>query len=341
MSVVRAYVATEADAPLTRRDLDLGPLADHDVELEVEACSLCHSDVHLWADDWGITKFPFCPGHEAVGRIVARGRAVTLFAGGERVGVGWQAGSCGVCVACSAGHANLCTGGKRRTCVDQPGGLATRVRADERFVFRVPDDLSSELAAPLFCAGVTVFAPLRRHHVGPHTRVAVIGLGGLGHLAVQFARGLGAHVTAFDPDAGKADEAKALGAARLSPVDADTLKDLARSSERYDFVLTTTPATLDWDAWLALVALNGTLCVAGIPKGPLTFSADHLIDGQKRVTGSAIGSPEDMRAMLSAAVRLGVRPTIERAPLADAPGVTAALERVRRGAARYRIVLTT
>lgn len=337
MTQIRAYAAASPKAPLLPSMLELGPLAAHDVEIEVEASSVCHSDLHLLDDDWRISRYPLVPGHEIVGRIVDRGLAARALEIGERVGIGWQCGACGVCVACSEGHANLCLGGKRRTCVDQPGGFATRVRADERFVFKVPADMDSETAAPLFCAGLTVFAPLRRHGVGPRTRVAVVGLGGLGHLAVQFARAWGADVTVFDPDLRKAEEARLLGAARMHAADAATLAKLKGTSERYDFVLSTTPADLAWDDWLALVALNGTLCLTGIPAKPLSFACDHLIDGQKRVTGSAIGSPDDMRAMLDFAARHKIAPLIERRTFAE---VNEAIARVRSGQARYRIVLT-
>lgn len=336
-ALVRGFAAMKAKAPLESYSFKLDPIRAHDVEIEVQACSICHSDVHLIDDDWGISRFPLVPGHEVVGKIVDRGAAVTTFAVGDIVGVGWQCGACGQCVACTTGHSNLCTGGKRRTCVDQPGAFASRVRSDERFAFKLPAGLDAQTAAPLFCAGVTVFAPLLRHHIDSKSRVAVVGLGGLGHLAVQFARGFGAEVTVFDPQEGKRDEARALGAERLHGVDQETLARLTASSERYDFVLSTTPASLVWDQWLNLVALNGTLCLAGIPLKPLKFSCDHLIDGQKKVTGSAIGSPDDMRAMLTFAAKHRVQPHVETTSFAN---VNAALEKVRQGQARYRMVLT-
>lgn len=334
---ITVYASPGRGRPVEPQRLKLGALAPNDLEIQVEACSLCHSDLHLLDDDWGISRYPLVIGHEIVGRIVRRGSAVVSHEIGTRVGIGWQCGACGSCVACTTGMANLCIGGKRRTCVDQAGGLAERVRADAAFAFPVPDSLDPSVAAPLFCAGVTVFAPLARHGVGPGSRVAILGLGGLGHLAVQFARALGADVTVFDPAEGKHTEALQFGARQLLGVGPNDLRAACERGERFDFVLSTTHADLDWNAWLELVAFGGTLCITGIPPKPMSFASDHLIDGQKNVTGSAIGSPDAMRAMLAFAARHRIRPLTETLPFARA---NEALERLRAGKARYRIVLT-
>jgi uncharacterized zinc-type alcohol dehydrogenase-like protein len=200
---IRAYAQLSSRGPLEAVDLPHpGAPRGHDVELLVAHCSVCHSDVHLLDGDWGEVARPLVPGHEIVGRVVARGPDAAL-PEGALVGVGWQCGACGRCAACTTGREHLCTGGKQRTCVGRQGGFATRVQVDSRFAFELPAALDPATAAPLLCAGLTVFSPLERLGAGPGVRVGVVGVGGLGHLAVRFAAELGAEVVAFDPDASK------------------------------------------------------------------------------------------------------------------------------------------
>ena len=194
---------------------DPGELGPHEVDVDVVHCSVCHSDVHLLDGDWGEVARPLVPGHEIVGRVARAGARAEL-APGALVGIGWQAGACGRCLACRSGRVHLCTGGKVRTCLGRQGGFATRVRCDARFAFALPPDLDEATAAPLLCAGLTVFSPLERLGARVGRRVGVVGLGGLGHLAVRFARALGADVVAFDPDASKAELARDLGAGSSS-----------------------------------------------------------------------------------------------------------------------------
>ncbi|MFO0662807.1 MAG: NAD(P)-dependent alcohol dehydrogenase [Polyangiaceae bacterium] len=304
---------------------------DTDVIVDVSACSLCHSDLHLLDGDWGPQKRPFVPGHEIVGRVVRAGVAVRdRFPNGKVVGIGWQAGSCGTCFACTSGRAHLCAVGKVRTCVGRAGGFAERVVCDARFCFPLPETLDPKECAPLLCAGVTVFSPLERFRVGPGAKVGVVGLGGLGHLAVRFACAFGADVLAFDPDLSKADLARTLGARDL--VDAKAaLPDAA-----VDLLLVTTHASLPWDRWMRVLRLEGTLCLVGIPDAPLSLGVDPLLDEQKSVTGSVIGSPETMSRMLAFASEKRVAPIVEHAPLREA---NAAASRLRSGQARMRIVL--
>jgi uncharacterized zinc-type alcohol dehydrogenase-like protein len=313
--------------------LTAGPLKELDVEIAVEACAICHSDLHLIDDDWGITRFPLVPGHEVVGRVARVGRGVKAVAPGQQVGVGWQRGCCGACGPCKSGREHLCQGGKRRTCVDQAGGFAERVRTDERFTFPIPAGMAAADAAPLLCAGVTVFAPLRRWLTKPGMRVGIVGLGGLGHLAVPFARALGGRVTAFDPVAAKADEARHLGAEQLVVA---TEPAAVRAAGGFDLILTAAPADLEWNLWLEALALGGVLCLVGVPPRPLAINADHLLDGQKIVTGSVIGSPEDMRATLAFAAKHGIRPMVDVLPMS---AINEGVRRVRAGEARYRVVL--
>jgi uncharacterized zinc-type alcohol dehydrogenase-like protein len=328
-----AQIADAPHTPLRAGTVTCLPLGDQDVELAVSACALCHSDLHLWAGDWR-ASFPLVPGHEVVGRVTRVGSAVSGIHVGARVGLGWQCGACFACRECQQGEPHLCAKGKVRTCVDRPGGLAERVIADHRFVYPLPATLSDEHAAPLLCAGLTVFAPLKRMAVRTGQHVAVVGFGGLGHLAVQFAVAMGAAVDAFDPEVSKTDDALRCGAQSL--VDARSTLALTALKNTYDLILVTTPANLPWNDWLAMLKTGGTLCLVGVPSRPLTIDADHLLDGQKHVTGSVIGSPADMRAMLAFAAEHAIKPITEAMPMDAA---AAAMARLAAGKARYRIVL--
>ncbi len=308
---------------------DPPPPEGHDVDVEIMSCSVCHSDVHLLDGDWGDVPRPLVPGHEIVGRVVRAGESAGLGIGAV-VGIGWQSGSCGACAACLSGREHLCTGGKLRTCVGRQGGFASRVRCDARFCFALPEALDLGSAAPLLCAGLTVFSPLERLGASDGTRVGVVGIGGLGHLAVRFARALGAEVIAFDPDASKRALVLGLGASDL----VDARGPLPKGA--VDLLLVTTHASLAWDDWMRVLDLEGTLCLVGVPGAPLALSADPLMDEQKKVTGSVIGSPSTMRRMLDLAARDLIAPIVEHMPLERA---NEAVARVRRGAARMRIVL--
>ncbi len=300
--------------------------------MAVDHCSLCHSDLHLLQGDWGEPARPLVVGHEIIGRVIAKGSAVQ-HAEGAVLGLGWQAGSCGSCEACTTERAHLCAVGKVRTCVGRAGGFADMVRADVRFCHALPAGLEAADAAPLLCAGTTVFSALERlwpERAPKRPVVGVVGFGGLGHLAVQFASRMGADVLAFDPDERKAALAKALGTSEW----VDSRGALPRSV--VDLLLITTPARLAWDAWLATLRLEGTLCLVGIPDAPLTIPVDPLLDEQKRVTGSVIGSPQSIARMLAFAAQHRVSAITEHLPFAQA---SAALERLRAGDARMRIVL--
>ncbi len=308
---------------------DLSAPEGHDIDVEVAHCSVCHSDVHLLDGDWGEVKRPLVPGHEIVGRVTRRGPDATL-AEGALVGIGWQAGACGHCAACTSKREHLCTGGKQRTCVGRQGGFATSVRVDSRFAFELPDGLDAATAAPLLCAGLTVFSPLERLGAKAGVRVGVVGVGGLGHMAVRFAAAMGAEVIAFDPDLSKRELALGLGARDL--VDAKG----ALPSGVVDLLLVTTHASLPWTEWMKVLDLEGTLCLIGVPNAPLTVSVDPLLDEQKKVTGSVIGSPATMRTMLATAAQHRIAPITESMPMARAND---AVSRVREGRARMRVVL--
>ena len=329
-STIQAFAQLAAKGALEPITLP-APLAPeaHAIDVDVLWCSVCHSDVHLLDGEWGEVARPFIPGHEIVGRV-ARAGALANFACGTIVGIGWQCGSCGACPACLSAREHLCTGGKVRTCVGRAGGFATQVRCDARFAFELPPGIDLSSAAPLLCAGLTVFSPLERLGAKKGTRVGVVGVGGLGHLAIAFARALGAEVIAFDPDASKRELVLALGASEL--VDAKS----ALPSGAVDLLLVTTHARLAWNQWLRVLDLEGTLCLVGVPGAPLAFAADPLMDEQKSVTGSVIGSPTSMKRMLAFAAANQIAPMVEHVPLYLA---NEAIARVREGRARMRMIL--
>ena len=316
-----AYAARAAKARLEPFQYEPKPLADDEVEIAISHCGICHSDVHLVDGEWG-DWFPLVPGHEIVGRVAA-GRA---FAQGERVGVGWQRNSCGECEYCRAGEETLCAGNEA-TCQGNFGGFADRIRVNERFAFKIPAALPSETAAPLLCGGVTVYAPLRTH-AGKGSRVGVIGIGGLGHLALQFAKALGCEVTAFSRAADKGAEARRFGA------DDFVTGEPAKAS--LDLILNTAHAAPDMDLYLGALRPKGVFCQLGAAPTPLLVSATRLIVGNRTVTGSAIGSPGVIRQMLALAAKHGIMAKTEVAPMREA---NEALDRTRRNQARYRMVL--
>ena len=331
---MHAYQALTPSAPFQLVEIADPTIGEHDVEIAVEVCALCHSDLHLWHGDWS-NDLPMTLGHEIVGHVTRLGRGVSGLQIGARVGLGWQCGACFTCELCQRGDSHLCTGGKVRTCVRHVGGLAERVSADSRFVYELPAALNSIDAAPLMCAGLTVFAPLSRAQLSVGQRVAIVGMGGLGHLAVQFASAMGAEVDVFDLDDQKRSDALRLGATNLHlSSDIATLDAL---SNRYDYVLVTTPANLDWDRFLSLLRIGGTMCLIGAPSRPVSINADNLLDAQRWITGSVIGSPSDMRAMLAFAVAHNIRPMTEIMPVSE---VNSAFARLASGLARFRVVLT-
>jgi uncharacterized zinc-type alcohol dehydrogenase-like protein len=308
------------------------PLGLHDVEIRVSHCGICHSDVHLVDGDWGVGSYPMVPGHEIVGTVAAAGPEVRQLAVGERVGVGWQRGSCLDCEWCVSGQENLCAR-EVATCVDHPGGFAERIRVDGRFAFPIPEALASEAAAPLLCGGVTVYAPLARW-ARAGMRVGVVAIGGLGHLALQFARAMGCEVTAISTRPDKEKEARGFGAHRF--VAAGPPKALRSLASSLDLVLSTAFVSQDWTGLLRALRPNGVLCLVGAPDDPLPLDVGHLLGRQLTVTTSAIGSRSAVRQTLDFAARHGIAPRVELRPLGEAD---AALETVRKGKARYRVVL--
>ena len=321
---IQGYAAQEAKGRLEpfAYDADLG---DHDVLVKVRYCGICHSDVHLADGDWG-PVYPLVPGHEVVGEVVDLGGKVTLLRKGMRVGVGWQCDSCCGCEWCHSHEEVLCATHKA-TCMGHHGGFADHVVANERFALPIPSGLDGASAAPLLCGGATVYTPLREY-AREGSRVAVVGIGGLGHLALQFASKMGCRVAAISTTASKEAEARAFGTHEFLVG--------APAPGSYDVIVNTVHAALDMDAYVAALRPKGVFVQVGAAGEPMAISAMGLIPGYKKVAGSAIGHPGVIREMLDFAAKHGVAAKVQVLPLSS---VNEALELTRKNKARYRVVL--
>jgi uncharacterized zinc-type alcohol dehydrogenase-like protein len=333
MPDIKGLAAHAAGAELSSFKYAVGDLAPNEVEVRISHCGVCHSDVHLIDNDWSISKYPFIPGHEIVGKVTAIGSAVTDRKMGERVGIGWQADSCGICEWCRQGDEHLCAK-SQPTCVGRNGGYADAIRVNSHFAIPVPEALESENVAPLLCGGMTVYSPLRNHLARPSSRVGVIGIGGLGHMGIQFARAFGCEVTAFSTSKDKEAEARELGAHHfVNTLDTGALKNLGAS---YDLILSTVSADQDFQAFINALRPKGTLVILGASPSPLQINAFSLITGQKAVSGSPSGSPRDLHEMLDVAARHNVKAITESFKMKDA---NEAVKRVKNNKVRYRAVL--
>ncbi|MGA1981565.1 MAG: NAD(P)-dependent alcohol dehydrogenase [Acidobacteriaceae bacterium] len=322
-----------AGAQLVPYRYEPGELKANEVEVKISHCGVCRSDIHLIDNDWGNSKYPFVPGHEIVGTVSAVGEDVKDRTVGERVGIGWQADSCGICEWCRQGDEHLCAN-SQATCVGRNGGYADAVRVNSRFAIPVPAGLESENVAPLLCAGITVYAPMRKHGVGPFSRVGVVGIGGLGHLALQFAKAFGAEVTALSTSKDKEEEALEMGASHF--VNTRDMAEMKKIAGSFDFLLSTVNADQDWQALISSLRPKGTLCLVGVPPSPMSIQAFPLIDGQRSISGSPIGSPRDLYEMLDVAARHDVKAITERFAMVKAND---AIAKVKKGKVRYRAVL--
>ena len=332
--MIRAYAAEEAGGKLKPFEYDPGPLGRTEVELDVESCGICHSDLSMLNNEWGRTSFPLVPGHEVVGTVNSIGEDVTHIQVGDRVGLGWNAGFCGTCPSCVRGDHNLCEA-VEDTIVGRHGGFADRVRAKAAAVVKLPDGLDAESAGPLFCGGITVFNPLVQFDLKPTARAGVVGIGGLGHMALKFLRAWGCEVTAFTSSDAKREEAIAMGAHRT--VNSRDAGALAAEAGRFDLILSTVNVKLDWNAYLSALKPRGRLHMVGATLEPMDIGVFGLIGRQRSVSGSPVGSPAVIAEMLEFAARHDIRPVIETYPMEQ---VNEALERLASGQARYRIVLT-
>ncbi len=332
MSVIDAWVAPAAKQKLVRKQIDLGPLGPEEVEVQVEHCGLCHSDLSVLNDEWAMSQYPAVLGHEVIGRVVEVGSAAKGLKVGQYVGIGWNSGSCMHCRPCKSGDHHLCSQAQP-TIVGHRGGFAQRVRSHWAWTIPLPEKLNTAEAGPLLCGGITVFNPLAMY-AKPTSRVGIVGIGGLGHMGVKFAAAYGCEVTAFTSSENKFEEARGFGAHRVvSSRNSAAIKMLAGS---LDLLIITANVPLDWEVLMATLGPNGRMHVVGAVLQPIPISAIAMIFGQKSVSGSPTGSPVAMETMLEFAARHNVTPQTEHYPMSQ---INEAFERLEAGKARYRIVL--
>lgn len=333
MTKVRGYAADGPKEAFKPFDYQLGSIADDEVDIDVEYCGLCHSDYSMWANEWRRTIYPFVGGHEVIGRIRAKGAHVEGLEIGQRVGLGWFAKSNLNSRQSLSGKHNL-SPGNEGTIIGRHGGFADIVRCQWVWATPLPETFSAEQAGPLFCGGITVFNPIVEFGVKPTDKVGVIGIGGLGHLALQFLNKWGCEVTAFTSSPAKIEEAKSFGAHyTLDSRNSDAWKE---AEGKFDFLIVTVDVTLEWQKLLATLAPGGRLHFVGAVKEPVGLSIPSMMGGQKQVSASPLGSPATIAQMLDFCARHNIVPKTERFPMSD---LNAAMAHLEAGKARYRIVL--
>lgn len=341
MTRVNAYAAPSEAAPLEKTTIERRDLGSLDILIDIAFAGICHSDIHTVRGEWGPQQYPLAPGHEITGTVAAVGSDVTQHAVGDRVGVGCLVNSCGECRNCQRGEEQFCSqgailtyGSTDRDGTVTQGGYSEQVVVTEAFVVRIPDALALDVAAPLLCAGITTYSPLSRAKVGPGTRVAVVGLGGLGHMGVQIAHALGAEVTVLSQTLSKKDDGLRLGADHYYATgDKETFRQLRGS---FDVILNTVSATIDLRAYLGMLDVGGAMVCVGLPAEPLPVNVGSLIGGRKSLSGSNIGGIRETQEMLDFCAEKGIAAEIEVIPASD---INAAYERVLASDVRYRFVI--
>ena len=338
---VNAYAAPSATEPLVPTTIERRDLGPHDVLIEIRYAGICHSDIHTVRGDWGAIQYPQVVGHEIVGVVAELGSEVTLHQLGDRVGVGCMVNSCRECENCLSGDENYCLNGNTGTYASRDtdgtitqGGYSTHVVVVEDFVLKVPESIPYEAAAPLLCAGITTYSPLAHWNAGPGTKVAVVGMGGLGHMAVQIAHAMGAEVTVLSQSLSKKDDGLRLGADHyFATSDPATFTELRN---RFDLIINTVSAVIDMDAYLKLLRLNGTFVSVGAPAEPLPVKVFSLFGNRRSFAGSGIGSIRETQEMLDFCAEHGIASEVE---VIAASEINAAYERVLTSDVRYRFVI--
>ncbi|MFB0616705.1 NAD(P)-dependent alcohol dehydrogenase [Streptomyces sp. AGS-58] len=341
MTTVAAYAAPAAKAPLERTTIERRAVGEYDVLIDIKFAGICHSDIHQVHEGWGEAIFPMVPGHEIAGVVAEVGSGVTRFRAGDRVGVGCMVDSCRECENCLKGLEQYCLKGMVGTynAVGKDGeptygGYSEKIVVDENYVVRIPDGLSLDVAAPLLCAGITTYSPLRHWNAGPGKKVAVVGLGGLGHMAVKIAHAMGAEVTVLSQSLRKKDDGLKLGADHYHATsDPKTFEELAGS---LDLIVSTVSAPMDFGALLSLLKVDGALVNVGAPEEPVALNLFSVIGGRKTLAGSMIGGIQETQEMLDFCAEHGIGAEIE---LISAAEVNEAYERVQASDVRYRFVI--
>lgn len=333
MRTVKGYAALKPGATLESHTYELPEIAADQVDIKVHYCGICHSDLSMIHNDWGTSEYPLVPGHEIVGEIVSVGKEVKSLKVGDKVGLGWFSGSCMHCQQCMDGSQHLCQTAQQ-TIVGRHGGFADYVRGHWSWAIPLPKDIDMAKAGPLLCGGITVFNPIILADVKPTDRVGVIGIGGLGHMALKFLKAWGCEVFAFTSHPEKKEQILNMGATKvINSTNPDELKDI---QGRLNFILNTTNVTLDWNSFLKTLAPKGRLHNVGAVLEPLAIPAFSLIGGEKSVAGSPLGSIALTRTMLDFCVRHDIYPTVEEFNMDE---VNKAIKHLEDGKARYRIVL--
>ncbi len=337
MTMIQGYACPAKGEPLEPFEYDPGQLGADQVEVEVEYCGICHSDISMIDNEWGMSSYPFVPGHEAIGKIVAVGSQVSGDRIGQRVGVGWQSGSCDHCKNCGVGKEHLCLNASEveQTIIGRNGCWAERVRANANWAVPIPDNLDASLAGPLMCAGTTVWSPIRHYGVRAGMETAVLGVGGLGHLAVQFLAKMGTQVTGLSTTRSKETQTRELGATDFIATK-ESPEALSQAAGRFDVIISTVSADVNWNDYINALAPEGTLIICGIPDSQIQVMPFPLIVSEKRVVGGRAGSPSDTAEMLAFCAAHKITPMCEQFKATE---INQALQHVRDNKARYRAVV--
>jgi len=340
---IKAYGTEAAEAPLNQLNIDRRKPTPHDVEIEIQYCGVCHSDLHTARNEWHSTVYPCVPGHEIVGKVVSVGNHVSKFKVGDIVGVGCMVDSCRECEYCKEGLEQYCepgmTGtynGRDKYLPNTPtfGGYSESIVVDENFVLRIPQNLNLAATAPLLCAGITTYSPLRHWNVGPGKKVGIVGIGGLGHMGIKLAKAMGAHVVAFTTSESKFEEAKRLGADEV--VLSKDPEQMAAYRGKLHFILDAVSAQHDINAYLSLLRTDGSLALVGAPEQPLPVAAFSLIPGRKSFSGSMIGGIAETQEMLDFCGEHNITSDIE---MINIQQINEAYDRLLKGDVKYRFVI--
>jgi uncharacterized zinc-type alcohol dehydrogenase-like protein len=330
--MIKAYAAQQAGAKLTPYEFEPGELKNDEVEIKVNYCGVCHSDISMIDNDWGMSSYPLVAGHEVIGEVIDIGTDVKGFIVGQSVGVGWLSGYCEQCEQCRVGDENLCSD-LTGTIVNHHGGFADKIRAQANSVIPLPEGIDLKTAGPLLCAGITVFNPLIQFNIKPTDKVAVIGIGGLGHMALQFLKAWGCEITAFTSES-KKQQALDLGAHHA--INSRDDNELAQAEGHFDMILSTVNVKLDWNLFLTKLKPRGRLVFVGATLAPLDINVLNLTEGQKTISGSDTGSFQTISKMLKFAQQHQIQPVIEVLPFNK---INEGIEKLRSGDVKYRIVL--
>ena len=330
---VNALAVNQPNEKLKPFTYELDELGSEDIDVKVLYCGICHSDMSMMNNEWGLTQYPIVPGHEIVGEVLGVGSSVKNIKAGDNVGIGWLSSSCMSCSECMSGDHNLCANGEG-TIIGRHGGFSEYVRSHWSWAIPIPDGMDLSKTGPLLCGGITVFSPMYLSNIKPTDSVGVIGIGGLGHLAIKFLKHWGCEVIAFSSNSSKEAEILEMGASKV--INSKDSKQLEMVSGKLKFILNTTNVSLDWNSYLSALSPKGKLHTVGAVLEPMEIPAFSLIMGDKSIGGSPIGSPELIRLMLEFCKRHNIYPDVEEFPMNMA---NEAVEHLKEGKARYRVVL--